>query len=155
MSSGIVRRRPRSARSWTKSIVAPGAVFVAGRPDRLGILEAAQVFGEDLGSEHHGIAQQVAQEEFGLGADQPFGQSARLDQEEPMKARGRCLLVDSFEAVERRHDVEQRQALDPLGMIAREAVGDARPAVVAGEAKRSKPSAAIVSTWSCAKARFE
>ena len=32
-------------------------------------------------------------------------------------------------------------------MVAREAMGDARAAVVAGDSKRSKPSAAIVSTW--------
>ena len=75
----------------------------------------------------------MAQKEFGLGADQPLGQPARLDQKEPVKARGRRLLVDRLETVERRHNVEQCQTLDALGMVACQAVGDARAAVVAGD----------------------
>jgi hypothetical protein len=39
------------------------------------------------------------------------------------------------------------EALDLLTIVVREAMGYARAAVVAGDSKRSKPSAAIVPTW--------
>ena len=52
-----------------------------------------------------------------------------------MPARGRGLLVDRLEAVERRHDVEQCQALDLFGVVARQTVGDPRAAVMAGDHK--------------------
>jgi hypothetical protein len=61
-----------------------GAVLVASRPDRLRVPEAAQILGEHLRLEHHGIAEHMAQKEFGLGADQPLRQSARLNQEKPV-----------------------------------------------------------------------
>jgi hypothetical protein len=121
-----VSLRPRSARSWTRSIEAPArySSHVARRADRLGVLKASQIFGERLGLEHCRIAQTVAQKELGLSADQPLRQAARLDQEEPVIARRRGLLVDRLKAVEGRNDVEQCQSLDALGVIARQAVGD-------------------------------
>jgi hypothetical protein len=97
----------------------------------------------------------VAQKEFRLGADQPLRQAARLDQKEPVIARGCGLLVDRLEAVERRHDVEQRQALDALGWSRARRWATRAPRSWPATAKRSKPSAAIISTWSRANARFE
>ena len=61
------------------------------------------------------------------------GKPARLDQEEPVPAPGRRLLVDRLEAVERRHDVERRRALDLVGMVAQQAMGDPRAAVMPGD----------------------
>ena len=52
------------------------------------------------------FTQAVAQEELGLGADQPLRRPARLDQKEPVIARGRGLLIDGLKTVERRHDIE-------------------------------------------------
>jgi hypothetical protein len=126
-------RRPRSARSWTRSIEAPARYSSQVARIVSGFLKQRRYWAKASGLEHRGITQAVAQEELGLGADQPFGQPARLDQKEPVIARGRGLLIDRLETVERRHDVEQCQALDALGMIARKAVGDARAAVVAGD----------------------
>ena len=77
----------------------------------------------------------MAQKEFALGADQPLRQSAALDQKEPMKARGRSLLVYRLEAVEGRHDVEQCHAFDMPGVIARQAVGDPGATVVPGDSE--------------------
>src|SRR5204863_744557 len=98
---------------------------------------AAQIFGERLRLQLRRIAQQraelVAQKELGLRADQPFRKSSRLDQKEPVPARSRGFLVDRLETVEGRHDVEQCQTLDTGGMIARQAVGDPRAAVMTGD----------------------
>ena len=62
----------------------PGTVLVAGRPGRLGVLEAAQILGERFRLQLRRIAQQraqlVAQKEFRLRADQPFRKSSRPDQ---------------------------------------------------------------------------
>ena len=125
-----------------------GAILVAGRPDRLGVAEASQIFGEGLRLQHGRVAEQVAQKEFGLRADQPFRKSSRLDQKEPMPSRGRRLLGG-------RHDVEQCHTLDALRMVARQSVGDPRPAVVPGDSEALEAERRIVSTWSRANARFE
>jgi hypothetical protein len=108
---------PRSAPSWARSIEAPArysshvARMVSGP-------EAAQIFGKHFRLQPHRIAQQraqlVAQKELSLRADQPFRESTRLDQKEPVPASGRRLLVDRLEAVEGRHDVEQCHTLDVL-----------------------------------------
>ena len=59
----------------------PGTVLVAGRPGRLGVLEAAQILGERFRLQLRRIAQQraqlVAQKEFRLRAYQPFRKSSR------------------------------------------------------------------------------
>src|SRR5260370_680639 len=91
-----------------------GAVFVAGRPDRLRVLEAAQIFGEHLGLQPRLVAieaERMAQIILGFRADQPLRERRRLDQEEPVVATGGGLLVDRLEAIERRHDVEDGSAL--------------------------------------------
>jgi hypothetical protein len=46
---------------------------------------------------------------------------------------GGRLPVDRLNAVERRHDVEQRDSLDPVGVVERQAMGDAGAAVMAGD----------------------
>ena len=112
------------------------AVFIASRPDRLGILEAPEIFGERLWLQFCRLAQQcaelVAEKELALGADQPLRESARLNQKKPMPARCSGLLIDRLETVERWHNVEQRQTLNPPGVIAREPVRDSRASIVAG-----------------------
>jgi len=82
-----------------------------------------------------GLFTLVAQEEFALRPEQPLGQAAALDQEEPVPAAGRHALVDIFEPIKGRDDVEQGGAFDALGMIPQQPVRDAGAAVVPRHAK--------------------
>jgi hypothetical protein len=99
-----------------------GAVFVAGRADRLRVPEAAQVLVPRRRLDRVLVLQQgaehMAQEEFGVAADHVLRQPAALDQKEPVPTAGRRLLVDRLETVERRHDVKLRAARDLVGMVA-------------------------------------
>ena len=113
-----------------------GAVLIARRADRLWVPEAAQVLVPRRQLDRILIVQQgpehMAQEEFGIAADHVLRQAATLDQKEPVPTAGCRLLVDRLETVERRHDVEQCHTLDAFRMVARQSVGDPRPAVVPG-----------------------
>jgi len=115
-----------------------GAIFVAGRADRLGIAEAPQILGIGLRLVRAcgaGQAQHLAQKQLAFRRDQALGKRRGLDQEKPVKAAGRRLLVDRLETVQGRHDVEQRRALDPFRMIAQQPMRHPRAAVVPGDAE--------------------
>src|SRR5215472_737663 len=114
-----------------------GAVFVAGRADRLRVPEAAQVLGPRRRLNRVLVVQQcaehMAKEEFGVTADHVLRQAAALDQKEPVPAAARRLLVDRLKAVESRDDVERRPARNFVGMVAEQPMRHPRAAVVSGD----------------------
>ncbi len=117
-----------------------GAVVLAGRMDRVGAAEAALVFGECLGldvGESLGApaAERPAQVERRIAADHPLRQRLRLDQEEPVVVPAGEAHVGHVVHVERRHDVDEGDPLDPIGVVEREAMRDTAAAVVAGDEK--------------------
>jgi len=116
-----------------------GAVILADGVARRRVAVAAQVFGEGrrLGRARRlALAVDVlAQEEFGVGADHPFRQWFRLDQEEPPEVAGGEVLVGAGVHRRRRRDVDHGDARHRLGMVQRHAVRHPAAAVVAGDAE--------------------
>ena len=61
-----------------------------------------------------------------ISANQRFWNRCWLNQEEPMEIGGRDALRQVLVKIERRHDVHQHDALDPVRMIERHAMRHAR-----------------------------
>ncbi len=70
---------------------------------------------------------------IGIGADHMLRQAVRLGQESPMKGAEGEFLVRLLPIGGRRDDVERHQAVDPVGIIQRQAIGHAGAAVMADD----------------------
>ena len=89
-----------------------------------------------LAAETHARPDVEIEERLRVGSDEPLGQRRGLGEERPVPISDREGSVGAGPDFSGRNDVEDREPLDPVGMVDRHAVGHASPAVVArhGEA---------------------
>jgi hypothetical protein len=118
-----------------------GAIVLARRVNRRRILEAAQVLGERLVGDGTCAARQPlearSQVILRAVADQRLGKRRRLNQEEPVEVlRGE---LARHHRVGQRHNVEDRCACDPLGVLDAHAPRHASAAIVADDGEALVP----------------
>jgi hypothetical protein len=95
-----------------------------------------------MGSGRRGAAQQLVDEERGLGVDQGFRERRRLNQEEPVPVGGGKGHAGGLVHRQRRRDIEQHRAADRLGVVDAEPMRHARARSWAHSAKRENQAGA-------------
>lgn len=120
-----------------------GAVVLADRRDRAGLVQRGEVVGEGLRGEEVGrraVPAAVAQQpEARIRGDQRLRIGRWLGQEEPVVVAHGEVHPGALEMLQRRDDVEQGCPFDPVRVVEHQAVADAGAAVMADQAEAVEP----------------
>ena len=139
---------------------APGAIILADRMDAHGIVEECVIMRERARVEDGKILRFGAlpgapiEEEERVLSDHGFRKRSRKSKESPMPRAHGELWIEAVPHRPCRHDVEHGELFEPAGMIERQTIGHTAAAVVAGDRKRTCPSASITSIIAFAMARL-